>query len=245
MINLFKTPKILQDAGVLYCLSIDGGWQQRNLAFQAGQAVGFGLKYEEAIQALTLNTAKILGIDKSVGTMEAGKDATLIISEGDALDMIGNHIQHAFIRGKAINLDNKQKELYRKYKKEIWTLTWKIELKMVEDPKSLEDLNRRVKPYRKMLGQAADTVLEQDVSSYPIIIVHNKSIQIGLPLVKPGILEDGWSIHISTLEEFVAKQLIETEKLDSFKRVYKKPTESLCLFVIDDIGATFVFLPRS
>lgn len=112
----FKTPKLLQEASVLFAFSGEGAWQQRNLAFQAGQAVGFGLDYEKAIQALTLNAAKILGIDDRVGSLEVGKDATLIVSSGDVLDMRTNQIQTAFIQGKSIDLDNKQKALYRKFK---------------------------------------------------------------------------------------------------------------------------------
>jgi len=112
----FKTPKALNDAGVLFSIGGEGYWQQRNLPFQAGQAVGFGLPMETAIQAMTQNTATILGIDKTVGTIEKGKDATLIISTGDVLDMRTSNIETAFIRGKDISLDNKQKALYRKFK---------------------------------------------------------------------------------------------------------------------------------
>lgn len=113
----FKTAKALQDAGVLYAFTIDGVWQQRNLCFQAGQSVAFGLDYENAISALTLNPAKILNIDQSVGSIETGKDATFFISEGDVLDMRTCKVTHAFIRGKEIDLDNKQKALYRKFTK--------------------------------------------------------------------------------------------------------------------------------
>lgn len=112
----FKTPKALQDAGVLFAIGGEGYWQQRNLPFQAGQAVGFGLSKEMAIQAITHNPAVILGIDKTVGTLEEGKDATLIISLGDVLDMRTSKIERAFIQGKSIDLDDKQKELYRKFR---------------------------------------------------------------------------------------------------------------------------------
>jgi len=111
----FKTPRLLQEAGVLFCFSEEGNWAQRNLAFQAGQAVGFGLDYEDAVKGLTSNTAKILGIDKTVGTIETGKDATFFLSVGDALDMRSSEVTQAFIRGKEINLDNKQKILYRRF----------------------------------------------------------------------------------------------------------------------------------
>ncbi|MBI5917640.1 MAG: amidohydrolase family protein [Bacteroidetes bacterium] len=111
----FKTPALLQAAGVAWCFGHDGFWQQRNLAFQAGQAVGFGLAYEDAVKSLTSSTARILGIDKTAGTLEAGKDATFFISEGDALDMRSAKVTQAFIQGREINLDNKQDMLYRRF----------------------------------------------------------------------------------------------------------------------------------
>lgn len=113
----FKTAALLQEKGVLFALSNDGFWQQRNLPFQAGQAVGFGLPKEAAVSTLTLNPAKILGIDKNTGTLETGKDATLFISEGDALDMRTCQVTAAFIQGRTINLDNKHKQLYQRFEK--------------------------------------------------------------------------------------------------------------------------------
>ena len=112
----FKTPRMLQDAGVLWCFQMNEVAQSRNLPFQAGHAVGFGLKKEDAVTGLTLNTAKILGIDKTTGSLEVGKDATLFISSGDALDMRTNHVEVAFIQGREINLGTKQKDLYKKFK---------------------------------------------------------------------------------------------------------------------------------
>lgn len=112
----YKLPAILQKEGILYCLSGAGrNWEQRNLMFQAGTAAGYGLTKEEALMSITSNTAKILGINDRVGTLEKGKDATLFISEGDALDMKTSIIQIAFIRGKQIDLGNKQKDLYKKF----------------------------------------------------------------------------------------------------------------------------------
>jgi imidazolonepropionase-like amidohydrolase len=111
----YKMPKILQDAGILYSLTGVGSWRQRNLPFEAGNAVGYGLTKEQALSMITLNTAKILGIDKIVGSLETGKDATLFISKGDALDMISLDVENAFIQGKDINLDNLHKQLYKRY----------------------------------------------------------------------------------------------------------------------------------
>ena len=87
----FKLPSLLQKAGILYCITLgdgsDGFWDQRNLPFHAGQAVPNGLTEEQAIAAITSNPAKILGIADQTGTLEAGKDANIIVSTGDVLDM--------------------------------------------------------------------------------------------------------------------------------------------------------------
>ncbi len=113
----YKNPKLLADAGVL--VGIQNGepanFQTRNLPFYAGQVVGQGMDKEEALKLITSNTAKILGIDKQLGTLETGKDATLFISEGDALDMRTNKLTHAFINGREISLETHQTELWKRY----------------------------------------------------------------------------------------------------------------------------------
>jgi imidazolonepropionase-like amidohydrolase len=90
--------------------------KQRNLSFNAGTAATYGLTKEEALSTITLNSAKILGIDDVTGSIEIGKDANIVISEGDILDMRGNQITKAFIQGRDVSLDNKQKQLYERYK---------------------------------------------------------------------------------------------------------------------------------
>lgn len=111
----YKLPKLLQDGGVLYSLTGTGYWRQRNLPFEAGTAVAYGLTKGQALSMISLNTAKILGIDKTTGSLEKGKDATLFISDGDALDMLGNKVESAFIQGRTISLDNLHKQLYKRY----------------------------------------------------------------------------------------------------------------------------------
>ncbi len=113
----FKTPFILQQAGVLFALNDnDGSSRYRNLAFEAGTAVAYGLTKEQALQAITLNPARILGIADRTGSLEAGKDANIIISEGDILDMQHSKLTDAFIQGRKIDLSNKQTQLYERYK---------------------------------------------------------------------------------------------------------------------------------
>jgi imidazolonepropionase-like amidohydrolase len=111
----FKLPAILKDKGVDFCITISGSWQVRNLPFVAGTTVAYGLTKEEALMAITLNAAKILGIEKQTGSLEAGKDANIIVSTGDVLDMKTSIIEHAFIQGRKIELDNHQTQLYNKF----------------------------------------------------------------------------------------------------------------------------------
>ena len=111
----YKNAAVLVNAGLNVVISIDGYWQQRNLPFMAGTVAAWGLDPEKALQTITLNTAKVLGIDKITGSLEMGKDATFFISSGDALDMRSNHVEKAFIQGRDINLDNLHKQLDKKF----------------------------------------------------------------------------------------------------------------------------------
>lgn len=113
----YKLPKLLMDAGLLVALQNGeaANFQTRNLPFYAGQTVAQGLEKEKALQLITGNTAKILGIDTDYGTLEVGKSATLFISKGDALDMRGNRLTHAFIDGRNISLETHQTELWQRY----------------------------------------------------------------------------------------------------------------------------------
>jgi imidazolonepropionase-like amidohydrolase len=111
----YKNGAVLANAGINVVVSINGYWQQRNLPFMAGTVSAWGLDKEKALQTITLNTAKVLGIDKTAGSLEAGKDATLFISAGDALDMKTNKVEQAFIQGRDINLDNLHKQLNKKF----------------------------------------------------------------------------------------------------------------------------------
>ena len=112
----YKTAAILQKAGVLFSLSDDDGQTRgRNLPFNAGTAAAYGLTKEEALQAITLNAAKILGVADKTGTIEAGKDANIVISEGDILDMRSSIVTDAFIQGRKIDLNDKHKQLNERY----------------------------------------------------------------------------------------------------------------------------------
>ncbi|MFZ4613615.1 MAG: amidohydrolase family protein [Bacteroidia bacterium] len=114
----YKLPALLQKEGILFCLQYEGDMEAmglRNLPFLAGTAIAYGLEPEQALCAITINAAKIIGIDKNYGSIEVGKSATLFISTGNALDMMTNSVEQAFIDGRNIDLNNHQKELYLRY----------------------------------------------------------------------------------------------------------------------------------
>jgi imidazolonepropionase-like amidohydrolase len=113
----YKSATYLQDAGVLYAINDeDGQTRGRNLPFNAGTAAAYGISKEQALSAITLNAAKILGIDNITGSLEVGKDANIVMSEGDILDMRSSIITHAFIQGRQVSLDDKHKQLNERYK---------------------------------------------------------------------------------------------------------------------------------
>ena len=113
----YKAATALQKAGVLFAINDDDGQTRgRNLAFNAGTAAAYGLTKEEALSAITLNTAKILGVGDRAGSLEAGKDANIVVSEGDILDMRSSVVTMAFVRGRQVDLTDKHKELFERYK---------------------------------------------------------------------------------------------------------------------------------
>jgi hypothetical protein len=119
---MYKLPYLLQKDSVLFCLQNQGDMEdmnERNLAFLAGTAVAYGLTKEQALQSITLNSAKILGVDHLIGSIEVGKLASIVVSEGDLLDMKTNAVILAYINGRPINLNNFQNELYKKYSNKL------------------------------------------------------------------------------------------------------------------------------
>lgn len=112
----YKTAAALHKAGVLYTITDEDDHNRgRNVIFNAGTTAAYGLNKEEALQAITLNAAKVLGIADKTGSLEVGKDANIVISSGDLLDMRTSNVTEAFIQGRKIDLDNKQKQLNSRY----------------------------------------------------------------------------------------------------------------------------------
>jgi imidazolonepropionase-like amidohydrolase len=117
----YKLAAMFSKEGILVGLTYENQSYAYNLPFVAGQIVAFGLTKEEALQTVTINNARILGIDNITGTLETGKDANIVVSGGDLLDMMTNNVEYAFISGRNISLDNKHKQLYRRFQEKYKT----------------------------------------------------------------------------------------------------------------------------
>ena len=115
-------------------------------------------------------------------------------------------------------------------------------MKKQGDEKFLK-LKEELQPYLKSLAQAAEVIHDQEVSEFPIFVVHQHTVDIGINIVDRENVKGNWSVNASTLEEFSTKQVLSPEKIEDFKLVYKNHQGELCLFVLSELGANFVFLP--
>ncbi|MGQ4275541.1 amidohydrolase family protein [Pseudidiomarina sp. E22-M8] len=112
----FSTPAALAQAGVDFAISYPGYWDVRNLPFAAGNAVAYGLDKDAALRAITLTPAKFMGVADSVGSLEVGKQGTVVVSAGDLMDPVGQRVELLFIEGRRVDLNNRHLQLYNKYK---------------------------------------------------------------------------------------------------------------------------------
>lgn len=113
----YQLPGLLTEAGIKVSLRHSGMLSRgRNLPFYAGTAAAYGMDKEEALKMITSNAADALGVSDRLGTLEQGKDATLLLVEGDILDMRSSKIQKAFIQGRDVIIEGKQQVLYERFK---------------------------------------------------------------------------------------------------------------------------------
>ena len=116
--EVFAAPARLRAAGVEVALDISGDMEPmhaRNLGLMAGTATGYGLTEEQALEAVTLAPARILGVAEQLGSLAVGKDATLFVADGSFADIAHGKVRQAFIQGRNVDLNTRQKDLYRKY----------------------------------------------------------------------------------------------------------------------------------
>ena len=115
--TVYRLPQELVAQGLKVGIS-NNDWlmSSRNLAFHAGSAAAYGMPKNDALRMITLSNAEILGIDDRLGSLEVGKDATLFVSSGDALDMRSQQLSHIWIAGRAVQRDAMQQELHQRFK---------------------------------------------------------------------------------------------------------------------------------
>ncbi len=108
-----------------------------------------------------------------------------------------------------------------------------------------KQLEKELAGYKNILAQAAEVIQDQDVSKFPIFVIHQNIVDIGINIVEKGVDKGNWSVNASTLEEFVAKQIITEEKVEDFQSLYRSHHDDLCLFALSELGANFIFLPKN
>lgn len=115
----YQLASILLDSGIQVAIAQAGSWESRNIMFHAGTAVAFGMDKEKALSCITLQPAKILGIANRIGSLEIGKEATIVISEGDILDMKSSKISTVYIKGEQVEINDVQQALNKKYRQKF------------------------------------------------------------------------------------------------------------------------------
>jgi imidazolonepropionase-like amidohydrolase len=114
----YTLPERLRKAGITYCIASNGRFGAsniRNLPYHAATAVAYGLPEAEALKAITLYPAQILGVGEQVGSLAVGRDATLFVSSGDPLET-SSRVQRAYVQGRLVDLSSKHKQLFQKYR---------------------------------------------------------------------------------------------------------------------------------
>ena len=113
--QIFAQPGQLHAAGVKFGIATFNASASRNLPYEAGSAVGYGLPKEEALRAITINSAEILGVSDQLGTIEPGKLANIVVTDGDPLE-IQTQFVHLIVNGRVADRMNKHLELYERYR---------------------------------------------------------------------------------------------------------------------------------
>ena len=93
------------------------------------------------------------------------------------------------------------------------------------------------------MEKACDEIFNQDISNYPIFVISKEPVNLGILIADTTSNLGSWNVYISTLEEFSTKKLIRQERINEFRKIYKDPEDFYCLFVIENLGSKFVFIP--
>lgn len=106
-------------------------------------------------------------------------------------------------------------------------------------------LQKELKDYIKPLGEAVDIMLNNEVTKYPIFVVHQQEVAMGIPLMNKDEIAGNWSVNASSLEEMVTKQIVHNDKIQDFIKDFKDPADHICVFALSELGAQFIYLVRT
>lgn len=115
----------------------------------------------------------------------------------------------------------------------------------IKEAEKLLIIENEMKRYNSLLCAATDKILQSNASAYPIFVVAKQPVALGISLVDREKQNSNWSINASSLEEFISNKLVFANRVDEFKKTYKDPRQFVCLFVLSDLGAQYLFVPRS
>lgn len=107
----------------------------------------------------------------------------------------------------------------------------------------LKSLEADLKFYSESIKEVSAVIRVEGISIYPVFIAHQHEVNLGEPILNKDELNTNWTIHASTLEEFVEKGVIHADKKDRFIKHYKNANDFMCLFVVVPEGANFIFFP--
>ncbi|HEY1024070.1 MAG TPA: hypothetical protein VGE26_02810 [Sphingobacteriaceae bacterium] len=107
----------------------------------------------------------------------------------------------------------------------------------------LKSLEEDLKFYSDSMKEVSTEIMVEGISAYPIFVAHQHEVNLGEPILDKKELNTNWTIHASTLEEFVEKRIIHPDKKERFIKHFKSAHDFMCLFVVVPEGANFVFFP--
>jgi len=105
-------------------------------------------------------------------------------------------------------------------------------------------IKEQLRNYIGLLDKAGQMIVDEGISRYPIMVVHKQEVLLGVPLEIRQKLPGGWLINASTLEEFVSKRIIDQDKVDEFRMLYRQHENHICLLLLSELGAQFIFFEK-
>lgn len=114
----------------------------------------------------------------------------------------------------------------------------------MQDTEKLSQLQVELAGYKIALAKASDTIIENDITNFPIFVFHQHEVHIGIPIIRREDTKGNWSVNASSLEELMTKSIIQEAKVKDFQGLIKEHGTDLCLFVLSELGANFIFISR-